>query len=596
MKTVKEWFSCQLLTKSLNLVRPFSFMNQESSDQELESYDSAGVPSISPPVSVDTSTNSSLMNRENGSSPPPQPVPVEDSHLFDDKSLDPLIKVEALQINFLRLIQQIRQSPENIVVAQALDRLQLASLIRAGELDKRPASLTLNKARVIAVAKEAVGQRDMDFSIKILVLGRTGVGKSATINSIFNQTVVLTDAFQPATERIQEVVGTVSGIKITFIDTPGLSPAYSNQRRNRKIMLSVKRHIRRSPPDIVLYFERLDVLNMGYSDFSLLKLVNDVFGSAIWFNTIIVMTHSSSALPEGPDGYPVRYETFVNQSTNLVQHYILQVASDSDLDIPVLLVDNHPLCKTNFEGEKVLPNGQVWKSQFLLLCIVTKVLGDANILLKFQDTFQAKQHRTRSPSLPHLLSSLLKPRSFPASVASDEELQELSEIDGEDDYNRLPPIMILTKRQFERLTKDQKKAYLDELDYRETLYMKKQWKEELRRLRDSSLSNGNDGNEDDASSDMVLYDLPIPESFHSDCPEYRYRCLMTNNRSLVRPVLDSQGWDHDVGYDGISVEASTDMKRNLSASISGQMRRTSRISVSKQNVWPHIKIQIGHPF
>ncbi|KAF8407169.1 hypothetical protein HHK36_006295 [Tetracentron sinense] len=586
MKAFKDWMSSQFASKSLLLARPLSgngnFFDEEPLGEDFNDRDSTPGTSFSASQVFAASSN----NLENQLSPSPHPVPVEDfhpsQHNADAKKLDPLAKIEALQIKFLRILRRLGQSPNSLVVEQVLHRLHLATLIRAGESDLKRASLRRDRARAIAAEQEAAGQPELDFSFRILVLGKTGVGKSATINSIFDQTKAVTDAFQPATDCIQEVVGTISGIKITFIDTPGLLPSStSNLRRNRKIMLSVKRFIRRSPPDIVLYCERLDLINMGYSDFPLLKLITDIFSPAIWFNTILVLTHSSSAPPEGPNGYPVSYESFVTQCTDLVQHYIHQAVSDSKLDNPVLLVENHPQCKTNILGEKVLPNGQVWRSQFLLLCVCSKVLGDANILLKFRDSIvMGLASGTRLPSLPHLLSSLIRPRSASSTGQMDNEMDEISDMDDEDEYDQLPPIRILTKSQFNRLTKSQKKDYLDELDYRETLYLKKQWKTETQRRRESMLSkegiSANDDNFDnqEASPEAVLLpDIAVPSSFDSDYPVHRYRCLVTSDQWLVRPVLDPQGWDHDVGFDGINLEAAVEIKKNLHTSVVGQMSK-----------------------
>ncbi|KAF3453074.1 hypothetical protein FNV43_RR03507 [Rhamnella rubrinervis] len=83
----------------------------------------------------------------------------------------------------------------------------------------------------------------------------------------------------------------------------------------------------------------------------------------------------------------------------------------------------------------------------------------------------------------------------------DNEINEslLSDMGDGDEYDQLPPICILTKSQFERLTKSQKKEYLDELDYRETLYMKKNLKEEYRRQREKKLSEGENLASDDNS-------------------------------------------------------------------------------------------------
>lgn len=592
MKSIRDWVFSQVVSKSLVSSRPLSgsdsFFNEGRLDEENDDQGSAHTDSLVAPQVPPDGSHASDGNHENQRNASLQQVSVEDSyrspHSSNKKKMDPLAKIEDLQIKFLRLLRRLGQTQENLLVAKVLYRIHLASLIRAGESDLKRVNLGSNRAKAIAAEQEAAGLHELDFSFRILVLGKTGVGKSATINSLFEEMKTMTDAFRPATDRIQEVAGTVNGIKITVIDTPGLLPSSSsNARRNKKILLSVKRFIKKSPPDIVLYFERLDTINMGYSDFPLLKLITEVFGTAIWFNTILVMTHSSSALPEGHNGYPVSYESYVTQCTDLVQHHIHQAVSDSRLENPFLLVENHPQCKTNIIGEKVLPNGQVWKSQFLLLCICTKVLGDVNSLLKFQDSFQlGTLSATRLPSLPHLLSSFLRHHSISSPNGVDNEIDEDSLLDTqeEDEYDQLPPIRILTKSQFERLTNSLKKDYLDELDYREILYLKKQLKEEYqmrrenRRSKEENLVNDDNPDSQQVSPEAVLLpDMAVPPSFDSDCLVHRYRCLVTGDQWLVRPVLDPQGFDHDVGFDGISLETALEINRNAFASVTGQMSK-----------------------
>ncbi|XP_020584122.1 translocase of chloroplast 90, chloroplastic [Phalaenopsis equestris] len=579
MKNFKEWLSYQSVSKSLLSARPFSFFYDESSERECCHHGTTDIVA----GAVIPSQEAQSENLVNITSAATQPPVTEPSVLAqfnrNQGNNDPLAQVETYQINFLRLVQQIGQSPANAVVPQVLYRLELANLIRAGESSTKKTGLKIDKARAVALALEESGQDDVNFSLKILVLGKTGVGKSATINSLFDQARVTTNAFQPSTESIQQVFGTIKGIKVTIIDTPGLLPWNNNQRRNRKILTDVRKFIRKSPPDVILYFERLDFYNRGYYDFPLLKLITKVFGSSIWFNTILVMTHSSSPLPEGMNGYPVGYEEFVGQYTNLLQSYIHRAVSNTQLENPVLLVENHPLCMKNSNGEKVLPNGQAWLSQLLLLSIATKVLGDVNSLLKFQDSFQlVKFDSLRQPSLPHLLSSLLQPRSSSATIGgNDVEVDDLSDRE-EDEYDQLPPIHILTKAQYQQLSRLQKNAYLDELDYRETLYLKKQWRAEVRRQKENMIPNigvsESSEYEDSYSNEVVqLPDMAIPLSFDSYCASHRYRCLLGTNEWLLRPVLDSHGWDHDVCFDGISLDFSKEIKRNLTASVAGQMRK-----------------------
>uniref|UniRef100_A0A2P2K9C8 AIG1-type G domain-containing protein n=1 Tax=Rhizophora mucronata TaxID=61149 RepID=A0A2P2K9C8_RHIMU len=568
MKGIRDWLFGQMLSTKSSLAS-----------------DSGGDPAHAEASLLPPSTSYSSDNNQ-VNQPDPSLQQVVDyscwsNHDDDEKKKDPLAKVEDLRVKFFRLLLRLGLSQDNVLVAKVLYRVHLASVIRA--TDSGVKRVSNHRARALAAEQEASGIPELNFYVRILVLGKTGVGKSATINSIFDQTKAVTNAFEPATDCIQEVVGTVNGIKVVFIDTPGFLPSStSNVRRNRQIMLSVRRFIRKSPPDIVLFFERLDFINLGYSDFPLLKLMTEVFGTALWFNTTLVMTHASSALHEGPGGHPVNYESHVTQCTDLMQHYVHQVVSDSKLENPVLLVENHPQCKKNSMGEAILPNGQVWRSQFLLLCLCTRVLGDVSGLLKFQDSIELGPLVTpRVPSLPHLLSSLLQHRSLSAPSGVNNDMDEIifSDSDEEDEYDQLPPIRILTKSQFKKLNKAQKKDYLEELEYRETLYLKKQLKEEFRKKQkklsgeEGVRENDNSDDHQEAPDAILLPDMAVPLSFDSDCPVHRYRCVVTSDKWLVRPVLDPQGWDRDVGFDGINLETATEINANVSASIMGQMRK-----------------------
>lgn len=595
MKSIREWIFAQLESGSLVLPKLLlsnnSCLEEEPQNQELVSSGSSQRAPMEAPQSPAGIMPSSSGNQDGLIVTPSRQALVEDhppSHNSTDRNkLDPLSKIEALQIMFFRILRRLGQSPEDILVAKVLYRIHLATLIRAGESDLKRINLRSDKAKAIASAQEAAGHPVLDFSLKILVLGKTGVGKSATINSLFNQRKAMTNAFRPTTEHIEEVTGVVNGIKMTVIDTPGFWPSSpSNIRRNKKIMHSIKRYIRKSPPDVVLYLERLDHLQKGYSDFPLLRLVTEVFGSGMWFNTILVMTHSAVTLPEGPNGYPVSYDSYVTHCTDMFQRYVQLAVSDAKLESPVVLAENHPNCRTNITGEKILPNGQVWRRNLLFWCICSKVLADANALLGLQNSIElGLSSKSKLPLLPHLLSSFL--RQCPVMMnpdGVDNEVDEFSLLDDEDEeeYDQLPSIRILTKSQFQKLSKSQKKAYLDELDYRETLFLKKQLKEESRRRRerksqeDRRLFDEDNPNPDGPEAlpeDVPLPDMAVPLSFDSDYPLYRYRGVITSDQWLFRPVLDPHGWDHDVGFDGVNLETSAEIKRNLTLAISGQMSK-----------------------
>ncbi|KAK9677568.1 hypothetical protein RND81_11G152500 [Saponaria officinalis] len=550
--------------------------------------------------------------RANGQASQAQTHLVEDSTNGDVEEGDEIReKLQMIRVKFLRLSYRLGQTPHNVVVAQVLYRLGLAEQLRARN-GGRVGAFSFDRASAMAEQLEAAGQEPLDFCCTIMVLGKTGVGKSATINSIFDEVKFGTDAFHKGTKKVQDVVGTVQGIKVRVIDTPGLLSSISDQRQNEKILHSVKRFISKSPPDIVLYLDRLDMPSRDFGDMPHLKTITDVFGPSIWFNAIVVLTHAASAPPDGPNGTPSTYDMFVTQRSHAVQQAIRQAAGDMRLMNPVSLVENHSACRTNRAGQRVLPNGQVWKPHLLLLSFASKILAEANILLKLQDSPPGKTFagRSRSPPLPFLLSSLLQSRpqlklpeeQYADDETMDDDLDESSESDEESEYDELPPFKPLTKAQLSKLTNAQRKAYYDELEYREKLFMKKQLKEERKRRKmmkkmaaavDDMVSDYTENAETDSGAAATLPvpmpDLALPASFDSDNPTHRYRYLDTSNQWLVRPVLDNHGWDHDVGYEGINVERMFVVKDKIPLSFSGQVSKDKKEANLQMEVASSIK-------
>ncbi|XP_050363345.1 translocase of chloroplast 159, chloroplastic isoform X3 [Argentina anserina] len=512
-----------------------------------------------------------------------------------------LEKFQQIRVKFLRLVQRLGVSTEDSIVKQVLYRLNLVS----GRLRSR--EFSEEAAKTTALELEADGKDDLDFSLNILVLGKTGVGKSATINSIFREEKTPIYAFGPATTTVKEIVGVVDGIKIRVFDTPGLKSAAMEQNVNRKILSSVQKFTKKCPPDIVLYVDRLDTQSRDLNDVPVLRSITSAFGPSIWRSTIVTLTHAASAPPDGPSGSPLNYELFVAQRSQILQQTIGQAMGDirfsnPGMMSPISLVENHPSCRKNREGEKVLPNGQSWRPQLLLLSSSMKVLAEATNLSKPAESFDHRKlfgFRTRSAPLPYLLSWLLQPRAHPKlsgdqggeNADSDIDLADLSDSDNEeeeDEYDQLPSFKPLKKSQIAKLSKEQKKAYLEEYDYRVKLLQKKMWREELKRMKEMKKGNkasadeyGYLGEEDPengapAAVPVALPDMNLPVSFDSDNPAYRYRFLEPTSQFLARPVLDAQGWDHDCGYDGVNVEFSEAIVNTFPATVAVQVTKDKK--------------------
>uniref|UniRef100_A0A0E0JIB2 AIG1-type G domain-containing protein n=1 Tax=Oryza punctata TaxID=4537 RepID=A0A0E0JIB2_ORYPU len=227
-------------------------------------------------------------------------------------------------------------------------------------------------------------QEDLSFSCNILVLGKIGVGKSTVINSIMGEEKNKIDAFDGATTDVRLVSTVVDGIKVKIIDTPGLRTNVMEQGWNKKILSTVNSYIKKCPPDIILYVDRLDSWSNHFDDIPLLKTITTTLGTSIWINTIVTFTHADSIPPDNSNSDPMTYETFIAQRSHIVQKSIQQATGDMCLINAFSFVENYPYCQRNCQGKKVLPTVQNWRKYLLILCYSTKPLMKAqfNKLMK----------------------------------------------------------------------------------------------------------------------------------------------------------------------------------------------------------------------
>ncbi|ESW33821.1 hypothetical protein PHAVU_001G101200 [Phaseolus vulgaris] len=194
-------------------------------------------------------------------------------------------------------------------------------------------------------------------SLTILVMGKGGVGKSSTVNSIIGERVVSISPFQSEGPRPVMVSRSRAGFTLNIIDTPGLiEGGYINDMA----LDIIKRFLLNKTIDVLLYVDRLDVYRVDNLDKLVAKAITDSFGKGIWNKAIVALTHAQFS---PPDGLP--YDEFFSQRSEAllrvlrsgakIKKEVFQAAS-----MPVVLVENSGRCNKNDSDEKVLPNGTAW--------------------------------------------------------------------------------------------------------------------------------------------------------------------------------------------------------------------------------------------
>ncbi|KAI3692389.1 hypothetical protein L6452_32203 [Arctium lappa] len=255
-----------------------------------------------------------------------------------------------------------------------------------------------------------------------------------------------TDAFRPGTTTVQEIVGKIDGIRVRILDTPGLRDSPSERSYNLKILASVKRFTRKRIADIVLYVDRLDTHSRDLHDSHLLRLITSSLGSLVWQNCIVVLTHAanSSSLPNEQSG------GFVFQRCRFIQEQIVHVrATGQQTANPVWLVENqnHPSYK----------HDRNWQTRFLLLCYSAKILHEASSVVE--------------PSL-----NSLERYWFEFGDCLGHVIDLDAGLEGLMGSARVWPVEPLGKpRNGGKLSKERKKAYFEDHNFRVKVFGKKRW-------------------------------------------------------------------------------------------------------------------------
>lgn len=125
---------------------------------------------------------------------------------------------------------------------------------------------------------------------RILVVGRTGVGKSSTINSLIGSHVASVGHFEPTTSELHFYNGRVAGVPILIADTPGFADARSDRSNDEKYIDVITKLT--GEIDLLLFITGLDDPRVEKGEHDTIEILARHLSLEIWDRSIVLLTRS----------------------------------------------------------------------------------------------------------------------------------------------------------------------------------------------------------------------------------------------------------------------------------------------------------------
>ncbi|MDJ0797494.1 MAG: 50S ribosome-binding GTPase [Calothrix sp. MO_167.B12] len=194
------------------------------------------------------------------------------------------------------------------------------------------------------------GAKSRQFTF--LLAGRTGVGKSSTVNSLMGKKVAPTGDFEPTTMKVEVYPSEISGIRFKVVDTPGLCDDLEESGNDYKYLDLMRSQVEEI--DSMWFVSKLSETRVTSDEKRGIKLISQTLSSDVWNHAIIVFTFANQVEAE-------KYQTFLEKRTELIRKEIAKYAGEKIAnEIPSVAVDN--LSETTPDGEKWL--GELYTKVF----------------------------------------------------------------------------------------------------------------------------------------------------------------------------------------------------------------------------------------
>ncbi len=199
-------------------------------------------------------------------------------------------------------------------------------------------------------------QINSDKKFTFLLIGRTGVGKSSTINSLLGAEVAKVGDYEATTMIVEKYESEIDNIKFVVIDTPGLCDEVGHENDQKYIQLMQEKT---ETIDCMWFVSELHATRVTRDEKRGIQLITESLGKEIWNHAIVIFTFASYVPAD-------RYEEALLKRTELIRNEIYKNTNNSShLSIPSVAVDNNGKCT---------PDGKKWLGE-----LFTKVFSTISV-------------------------------------------------------------------------------------------------------------------------------------------------------------------------------------------------------------------------
>ncbi len=197
-------------------------------------------------------------------------------------------------------------------------------------------------------------------TIRILVTGKTGAGKSTLVNGIIGARVAVPGhSLDPETREVKEFRADIGGVAVTVLDSPGLQDGTGQEK---EYLADLERKCKEV--NLVLYCTSMNENRILEGDIRAVGTLTQAFGEGFWKHAIFVLTFANEFQPpprkKEESG---QYETRVAQWQEALRALIAQqpgVAKETAQGIPVLPTGNE---------SPTLPGCDSWLADLWFACL-----------------------------------------------------------------------------------------------------------------------------------------------------------------------------------------------------------------------------------